>query len=148
MIEFECRNVYNEWLIVAKGGIPDAVTWTVRDERGQEAEYYVPLEDLVGLYECSLHEITTAEHPMMESEWFKLTQYGEQVHLRVGTIVFETTYDELRQALEPFLTEVFIRLDGISNPARMEEVFEWTDSKWPLLTDFEEIYADLSRSED
>lgn len=129
-----------DWGRVTWGMAPDEIEYRVivDDRSHQQSD---SLTRLFALYQHARTESPTTENDALPP--FRLTEMATGIALRARTrdVPFETTYDDLREALEVFLSEVFRRLDEESTPERRAEGLAFVSEE--LEIDATAIYREL-----
>jgi hypothetical protein len=142
MIDFELEDVAGGW-DQARFGPSDQVDYVVRTDAGAVASYD-SVHTLLKLYD--LARIERASHPRFLG--FEVRELGPDGAIAVGIHGHraETTYAELRAAMEPFLAELFRALDEESvggAPEREDHVAAIVESD-EVLVDLAELYERLT----
>jgi len=149
MLEFSVREVWHSWNELWPGSVPDAVDFTVRADETGDVRSYGSVDHFVQVYECAVAEIPTSEHPMNELTRLKIAESNSSVTLTVIGYEINTSYEELKEALEPFLSDVFEQIDDrtedvAEDPERVKEFTERINTRWPLLFDFSDLHDQLT----
>lgn len=142
MIRFEFDRVLVDWWMVTLGRSLDDIEYTVIENGTEHTGGLFRLETLVALYECTLHEIPTKEHPVRGG--YRLVRTSDGVALELDGELVPTSYDELQETLSQFLSDVFVALDQKSDPASRKEGIGYLSERDDLLHDFRETYEELT----
>jgi hypothetical protein len=138
MIAFELEAVYGGWE-QADFGPSDQIDYVVETDRGP-AENYDSLHTLLKLYD--LARIEEPNHPRFLG--FAVHEAGAdgeiavEIHGRRAT----TTYEDLREEMEPFLAAVFRALDAETVGDREEHVASIVEND-EVLVDLRDLYDRL-----
>lgn len=144
MIEFELRQpetIYS-WWDVTVGMAPDGIHYSIRDD-DRVIDRRGPLPPLVLLLICAREEYTTDQ--LNQDLPFTLQTSEDDLELRFWDVdePIETTYNDLRGAIEPFLVETFAALDEQGEKApRRQEAFDFVSSYTG--EDFDALYEELT----
>lgn len=148
MVKFELRNVHEGWHIVGVLGSPDDIYLAIHTDRYDPIETYDSLRHLVKLYECALEERPSDDHPVRGG--FMVEERSDAIVVELSPNAkqhpkpYETTYDELQNALTPFLADVFRGLDSRSSEEERVRGIEHMALNYSFLTDFRELYESLT----
>lgn len=137
MLRFRLDGVYGGWE-AAVTGPSDHVEFAVETDDGTGFQGYGSTHSLLRLYDLARLERTT--HPNYLG--YELTEHGDAllVDLRVDRV--ETSYDELRGAMEPFLASLFESMDGQTVGDRDEHI-ETMERRELTLIDLGDLYDRL-----
>jgi len=138
MVAFELRAVAGGWDTAAVGP-SDHVEFTVYDDEDAVASTYGSMHQLLRLYDCASFE--RERHPQFLG--YDVTERGDRVHVDFQMGRVETTYDDLRAALEAFLGDVFDALDDHPSHGTREEHLETIVEHDVALVDVNALYDDL-----
>lgn len=141
MIEFDFDRVLSNWWEVTGGRTLDDIEFTVTVDGDTYNGTYCHVDDLVALYECTVREIPSAEHPHRTT--YDLRETADAVEMEIGGRWVATSYGELRAALASFLGELFAALDEQSDDEDREEAVGFMGSLEMLLP-FEEVYETVT----
>lgn len=141
MIRFECKSVFGDWWIVTIGRSPDDITYTVVTDDAEHSGGFYRLESLIALYECTLLEIPTDEHPIKGG--YTIVDSNGGIELVVDEQRYETSYMELKQTLATFLSDVFCELDRNSTPEQRQKGINYLEARDDLYLDIQALYTDL-----
>lgn len=156
MIAFELRGVTGGWDTAALGP-SDQVEFVVSDvadgddaDGGNDVDDFNDAESvlhtfgsvhqLLRLYDCASRERTT--HPKFLG--YDLSERGDTVVLGLRTGRVETTYPALRDALEPFLADLFAALDAHPTHGTRAEHLDTLCEHDIALVDVTDLYDDLT----
>ncbi|WP_435359655.1 hypothetical protein [Haloarchaeobius sp. DFWS5] len=106
MLRFELVGVYGGWE-AAVTGPSDHVQFGVVTGTDQRFQTYGSLHSLLRLYD--LAHLERAQHPRFLG--YEVTDLGSGIVVDFQLHQVETTYEELREALEAFFGAVFAELD-------------------------------------
>lgn len=142
MIKFEFDSVFGDWWIVTIGRSPDDITYTVVTDDVEHSGGFYRLENLIALYECTILEIPTSDHPIQGG--YTIVDSNGEIELVIDEQRYETSYTELRQTLTTFLRDVFCALNRNSTSKQRQKGIDYLEERDDLLLNFQAIYEDLS----
>lgn len=151
MIRFNLEGVYEGWELAAINSSPDSIYFRIHTDEYDPVTQYAALRHLVKLYECALEELPSDKHPLRGG--YPIIEQNDIIlielnpHAKQGPNSFETTYEELRDAVMPFLMDVFRGLDSRSSKDERIRGIEHMALNYPFLTDFRELYESLTERE-
>lgn len=143
MICFEFDSVFGDWWVVTNGRSPDDITYTVVTDNVEHGGGLYRLETLIALYECTILEIPTDEHPIQGG--YTIVDSNGETGLIVDEQRYETSYRELRQTLATFLSDVFHALDRNSTPEQRQNGIDYLEAQDDLRLEFRALYTDLTQ---
>lgn len=136
MVEFELLGVYGGW-DQAVFGPSDQVDYVVRTDAGR-LETYDSVHSILKLYD--LARLERAVHPRFFG--FGVTELEAGIAVEMHGLQFETTYGDLRTAMDPFLAELFAGLDDETAGNVESHVRDLSESD-EVLVDVPTLRADL-----
>ncbi|WP_435347858.1 hypothetical protein [Haloarchaeobius sp. HRN-SO-5] len=107
MLRFQLHGVYGGWE-AAVTGPSDHVEFGVETDAGTILQGYASAHSLLRLYD--LARLERPDHPKFLG--YEVTERGDAIVVDLHGRHVETTYAELRDAMEPFLAAVFESMDG------------------------------------
>lgn len=115
MVEFQLQEVTDDWWLVTTGMAPDGIYYTII-KNGREQKMMSSLAELLALYKQA-RERSPTQSDFVRSP-FEVEESNDTIYLSARRTDFnmETTYEALSAALQPFLGEIFMRLDKEGNP--------------------------------
>jgi hypothetical protein len=116
MIGFKIREVLAGWRIVSIGG-SDHIEYYITADDEIVHERYDCLRPFLKLYECVVKRIATQDHPAYRSPIYIENMIDNTIRVSIQRSEDEvvTTFDELEEALQEFLRELFIELNELSD---------------------------------
>jgi hypothetical protein len=137
MVRFRLDGVYGGWE-AAVTGPSDHVEFAVETDDDTVYRGYGSVHSLLRLYD--LARLERAVHPRFLG--YDVAERGGTVlvDLRMGHV--ETTYDELQDAMEPFLTELFETMDGQTVGDRADHIATMQERELTLV-DVDALYDRL-----
>ena len=113
-----------DWWYVTAGMAPDDISYAIQYD-GSEYTSSDSLNVLLSLYGCVSNQIPSKQYP--GPTWFEVieTEGGIEIQRWNLELPIDTTYGQCRGALEPFLAEIFQKLDQTSAVDRREEALEF-----------------------
>jgi|GEM_PF-5914216 len=143
MIVFEFERALAGWWAVTAGRSLDDLEYTVLVDGERHRGGFYRLENLIALYECTVEEMPSEEHPL--STGYDLLPSRSGVELIVAGERVSTTYDELETALATFLGDAFSALDQNSEPHEFDAALKHMGGTETLFN-FAELYERVSTS--
>lgn len=139
MFKLNLDTVYGDWWRLTIGRAPDEIHYRISTNDSEYSGKILRLEKLVALYECTLDECPTDEHPVRGGYRLSETEDGG-IGLELDGVQLKASYSELRRELGDFLGNVFRMLDQKSTMEQREEGIEYLDAREDLRHDFISIY--------
>lgn len=137
MVQFRLDGVHGGWE-AAVTGPSDHVEFAVESDGDTVYQGYGSIHSLLRLYD--LAQLERAVHPQFLG--YEVAERGGTVlvDLRMGRV--ETTYDELRAAMEPFLAELFETMDEQTVGDRADHIATMEERELTLV-DLDDLYDRL-----
>lgn len=144
MVEFQLKRVLEvaDWISVTSGMAPDEIEYIIKNSQGDKIERSDSLLVLTKLYGCAHKEVPSAKYPAPET--YTVIEKGNQIE--IGRWDMEkpitTTYEELRESLQPLLSNIFCELDKKNGISKRRTAIEYMNAYSGL--DFGKLYKRLS----
>lgn len=139
MIQFKLQRVLGDWSTVTFA--PDEIEYAIATEDESFVGGMYRLQAMVSLYECTTHQIPSAEHP--STTMHTIESMDGDVVFSAAEIEIRASYDELRKAMLPFLRDLFNALDEDTPSEEKRDGAFRRISTFCLADEFEEIYGEV-----